>query len=357
MLKKLLTTSFVAATFLLSGCGSDSEGESRLETQNMIDKGNYQGVIDKLDTKTPKTPEENLALAAAYMGRAGLSLSDLITVVGDSADTNGDAFGAFISSIDHATKDSKAPLADLNKATAYYKNVVGDKCSDKNVVLTDTQKDICTYKGLSETMSAATAMNYIADDISSVFDDTNNTQDDKLTASTCAMQYAVDNGVGGVDPKIDATVCKIEDKGNKLKFANEHSYLQIYVTVLGSEEKSYEYLLTNNGAVRSTAVTKGYCSTQSFDPRVEDKKDPKYTANMHVCPVNEDKDAKELTTGAVIADALNNGTDSVAAGADEETQKDINEFKQNVLASSHKQAGDEITEEDIVNYLNENNEE
>ena len=342
MLKTFLTTSLVTAALLFSGCGSDSEGESRLETQNMIDKANYQGVIDKLENNLTKTPEENLALAAAYMGRAGLSLSDLIKVVGDS---DGD-FGSFITSIDSATKDSKSPLADLNKATDYYKNVVGTKCDDENAVLTDTQKDICIYKGLSQTMGAATAMNYIADDISGVFSD-DSTQDNKLTASTCAMQYAVDGTVE--DP-----ACEIVDNGEALTFANKHTYQRIDIIISG---ESYEYLLTQNGTVRSTVVTKGYCTTESFDPRVEDMNDADYTSDMHVCPVNEDPDAQKLTTGAVIADALNNGIDAIGVAADDDMKSDIDEFKQEVLDSSDKNPGDEITEEDIINYLNSNNEE
>jgi len=352
MLKKVIATSLVSATLIFTGCNSsDSEGESRLETQNMLDKANYQGVIDKLDNNLTKTPEETLALAAAYMGRAGLSLSDIITVVADSGD-NDDAFGAFISSIDNATKDSKSPLADLNKATDYYKKLVGDKCDDDNAELTDTQKDICMYKGLSQTMSAATAMNYIADDISAVFSEDSNGGDSKLDASTCAMQYAID----GNDVNIDKTVCTITDNNTTLTFASQITYKQIFVTVNGVE---YEYLITQS-IPASTAVTKGYCSLNSFDPRVEDTTDPLYDATtFHVCPVNEDKDAKEVTTGAVIADALNNGIDSIGVAADDEMQSDIDEFKKEVLKSSGKENDPDavITEEDIVNYLNENNEE
>jgi hypothetical protein len=349
MQKSVLLASLIGASLVMSGCGSSSsDGESRLETQQMLDKANYQGVIDKLENNLTKTAEQNLALAAAYMGRAGLSLSDLIKVVGDSGD-NDDAFGSFIGSVDSATKDSKTPLADLNKATSYYKTIVGNKCDDDTVTLTDTQKDICIYKGLSQTMGAATAMNYISEDISSVFSENSNESDNKLNASTCAMQYAID----GNDANIDKTICTITDNNKTLTFASEVTYKQIFVTVNGS---SYEYLLTQSTPA-STAVTKGYCSLTSFKPRVEDTNSSEYEATFHVCPVTEDKNTKEITTGAVIANALNNGIDSIGVAADDEMKKDIDEFKKEVLASSGKGADDEITEEDIIKYLNKNNNE
>jgi len=42
MIKKLLTISLVSATLLLSGCGSDSEGEERLKTQQSLDNGEFE---------------------------------------------------------------------------------------------------------------------------------------------------------------------------------------------------------------------------------------------------------------------------------------------------------------------------
>lgn len=336
MMKKILTTSLVVTTLLLSGCGSDSEGESRLETQQMLDNANYDGVISKLSSSY-LTQEDNLALAAAYMGRAGLSLADLIKVVGDSSNTQGDAFGSFIGSVADATTGSVLPLTDINKATQYYTNVVGNICNEEGVVLTDSQKDICLFKGLTQTMGAATTMNYIASDIGSVFDTTSNAKDEKLNASTCAMQYAINGSEGD---------CTIVDNNIQLTFPNGKTYSEIEVT---SSTETYNYLLTQT-TPRSTAITNGYCSTDDFTTRTESKED-----GYHVCPVQEENTSEEITTGSVIADALNNGIDSVGVAADDTMKDDINEFKSNVLADSGKTANDTITEEDIVNYLNKNN--
>lgn len=345
MIKKLLTISLVSATLLLSGCGSDSEGEDRLKTQQALDNGEFSKVISNLENSA-STDEEYLALAAAYMGRAGLSLADLITVVSDSADSEEDSFGAFVSSVGDATKESKTPLLDLNKATINYENVVGVDGCDEEETLSDLQKDICIFKGLAQTMSAATTISYIADDVDAVFSETSNETDTKLDASTCAMQYAINGST--------TEGCTIVEHG-LVKFANTRTYKSIDVIPDG-ETESYEYLLTvvDTPAISSTAVTKGYCTTESFETRVDEK--PEDNA-YHVCPITEDADSEELTTGAVIADALNNGVDAIGVSADNEMRDDIDAFKQEVLDASGKSAGDIITEEDIINYLNEQNKE
>ena len=48
MIKKIIATSSVAVALILSGCGDSSDGESQLETQQMLDNRNFDGVIAKL---------------------------------------------------------------------------------------------------------------------------------------------------------------------------------------------------------------------------------------------------------------------------------------------------------------------
>jgi len=345
MIKRLLTISLVSATLLLNGCGSDSEGEKRLETQQSLDNAEFAKVIANLENSASSN-EDFLALASAYMGRAGLSLADLITVVSDSSESEDDSFGAFISSISDATKDSKTPLLDLNKATSNYEKVVGvNGCKETNS-LSDLTKDICIFKGLSQTMGAATTMSYIADDIGTVFSEDNNKTDNKLDASTCAMQYAIDG--------TSANGCTVAENGT-IEFASTNKYKSVNIT-LDDETEVFEYLLTivTAPSISSTAVTNGYCTLESFASRVNKKP---ATGAYHVCPITEDSETKEITTGAVMADALNNGIDSIGVAADDDMKEDIDKFKKEVLDASGKPADAKITEEDIVNYLKEQNKE
>jgi hypothetical protein len=170
------------------------------------------------------------------------------------------------------------------------------------------------------------------------------------------MQYAVDGNSSRV------TDCTISVKNESIKFASGKTYKEIGVVVNeDNDAKVYDYLLTQKteiNPISSTAVTNGYCSLESFTPRVKETNATDYNADtFHVCPVNEDGDAKEITTGSVIADALNNGVDSIGVAADDNMKENIDQFKADVLDASGKEADEEITEEDIVNYLNKNNKE
>jgi len=120
MIKKILISSLFGLALMMSGCG-DSEGESRLETQQMLDAGNYAGVIAKLE-ETASSQDDYIALGAAYMGKAGLSLTNIINSMVSST-TNGDsAFASFVTGI--SSSSSVSALPDLNKAVEYYTNVV-----------------------------------------------------------------------------------------------------------------------------------------------------------------------------------------------------------------------------------------
>lgn len=341
MIKKILTVSTVTAMLLLSGCG-DSEGEARLNTQHLLDKGDWDGVITTLENSdTNLSEEDNLLLASAYMGKAGLNLSSFIEIVSDSADNadnadNDDALASLIDGVGKKTTDTA--LSNLKTASNYYAKVVNvDECnSDDN--LTDTQKDICLYMGLSETMKVATTINYIADDVNVLLKDNNNTgSDPKLEASTCAMQYAYDG-------KMDSE-CTITNN-DELTFENNITYPSFLVIVEGNK---FEYLSTKlDDEHNTTLVTNGFCKLDDFTTRVDIKPDKNY----HVCPIESESD---ITIANVLVDALNNGTNTIVAVADDEMKEDIEEFRNDVLDANHKNKGEDITVEDIIAYLNENN--
>ncbi len=356
MIKSIMIATLVVTTLIFSGCG-DSEGEARLETQQMLDSGNYSGVISKLDSREVKSDEDNLLLGAAYMGKAGLSLSDIIEIVMDSGDSDNGSFATFVDGV--AGKRSATALQDLQKSTQYYRDVIGEKCkeaNDSNLTLSDSQKDVCLFIGLTETMKAATTISYIADDVSALGNDSNVT-DPKLQASACAMQYAFDGDATNINP-VKCSVIVIGD----YKFASGTIYEEIEVKELNTT-KAFNYLLTGSSTPKSTVITDGYCSLDSFVPRVEDKNSTDYDSlSFHVCPVNEDSNATEITTEEVLVDALNNGTDSIGVAADEDMQEDIDEFKCEVLngvysnKSCSVSLNQDVTNQDVVDYLNNKNE-
>lgn len=355
MIKKVLISSLLATALVFIGCGEDSEGVNRLETQQMLDNGDFTGVISKVEA-TASSDSDYLALGAAYMGKAGLGLPDLIDIIINSDNTGDDAFVTFINNVD--TKKSSSALNDLEKSSGYYKMVIETKCKDaeanSSIVLTDTQKDVCLYMGLSQTMKAATAIGYLADDISALT--ANNTStDDRLTASLCAMKYAIDG-------RSSANVsCGVTDGFSDILFVDSNrTYNPIHVSVSGN---TFEFLITENN---STAITNGFCSVNSFSTRVVLDKNitittlPAEYTGYNVCPVNETKlvvGDSDITTSDVIVTALNEGTNAVGAVASADMQQSIDEFKCEVLGGTYTNTCDvsltqDVTEQQVIDYLN-----
>lgn len=341
MAKSIMVCSVLATALLLGGCeGNDAESE--LQTQQMLDKGNYEGVIAKITN--PVTNDDYMALAAAYMQKAGLGLADLVTVIADSTeDANNEAFAAFVKSIKE--KSSSTALQDLEQSATYYKAVVAD-CNLPT--LSTSQEDACLYRGLAQTMKASATIGYIADDISNF--GTSGSSDNKLKASTCAMQYALNGSTGG---------CTLSSNGN-ITFASGVTYESITV---GYNGETFENLIRTIDTTKQTAITSGYCALTDFTTRTETP-DPSY----HVCPVVETADAEELTTEALIVDALNDGTASIGGIATEEMQADIDEFKCEVLGGTYNDyngcrddsnnpidMAQDVTNAQVIDYLNNNN--
>jgi hypothetical protein len=354
-MKKVLLMLFLSISLMFSGCG-DSEGESRLETQQMLDRADYAGVIAKLEGKASSS-EEFIALGAAYMGKAGLSLADIVSAMSSNDDSNQDdsGFGTFIDKI--SNKSTSTALADLGSANQNYKQVLGERCRDSNNTLSDSQKDICLYIALANTTRAAVAIDTLAEDVSKISEDSNGS-DDKLTASTCAMQYASD---GASVAHVDAN-CTITPDGNVTFSILEKTYDKFSVSVNGAD---YYYLMNDTNR---TVLTKGFCRADSFTPRVDDYN---ATANPahYACPINEDKDAEELTAVGLLTTVLNEGIDSIGgAAASDDISGDINEFKCDILGGNYDEFNgcrdsnftsidttQEISEQQIIDYLNREN--
>lgn len=340
MVKKILGISMVSAMLLLSGCG-ESDGESALETQKLLDEGNFAAVIAKVEP-TASTDADYLALGAAYMGRAGVALPQLIdAVIKSGDDTSGDdAFVVFVQNISDKTKANSTALNDLTTASNYYKKVVAT-CS--GVTLSDSAKDVCLYGGLAQTVKATTTISYLSDDVGALSGGVN--ADPKLSASTCAMQYAIDGST--------AAGCSITSNGNITFTSTQKTYESI--TVNGS----FEYLIAGATAPKRTVITNGYCALDSFTPRVLSTSDAAYNAaTFHVCPVNENAAATDLTTSEAIVQALNDGTDSIGVAASEDMQKSIDEFKCEILGGSYNNnscsvsLSQTVTEQQIIDYIN-----
>ena len=338
MLKKVLVSSLSAFTLLMSGCGGDSAGESSLEVQKMLDKGDFTGVISKLESSA-NNDNDYLALGSAYMGKAGFTLSDIVGALA-SSDTlgQGDAFVNYIKTV-IGNDPSPTAYTDLDNANIYYTKVVADACVSNQKVLTSTEKDICLYIGLALTTKAATTIDLLTENLASLG---TGEVDTKLQASACAMQYVLDAR------KVDGQ-CSISTKSSVTFVESQNTYGRISVFVNG---ESNDFLLTNNN--KSTLLTVGYCPNDDFSKRQNETK-----SGYFPCPINETKGSDDVTTGGVLVDTLNEGLGLVKTVAPSDMQSDVAEMKCDLLGGDYignicTEEG-KITEQVVIDFLNKNN--
>ena len=337
MLKKILITSLTTFTLLMSGCGDVSEGESRLETQQMLDNSNFDGVINKLATKVSNT-EEYISLASAYMGRAGFSLSNVVRALAESEDIgNGDAFIVYTKNI--SDMSSQSAFLDLQKATVNYTKIVNNRCLEP-LNLTGSEKEVCLYLGLALTTNASVTLDLITDDITSLANDIGT--DSKLKASSCALEYSYNRNSVDED-------CSVSTLSSIRFIESEKDYERITISVNSSSE-NYDFLLSDQKVI----LTKGYCSLDDFTTRQKSS-----SPALYPCPLNEEKNSQEITTESILVDTLNNGLAVASSVAPEEMQGDIDRFKCDVLGGVYTgnecSENGEITAQIVINFLNTQN--
>jgi len=342
MLKTILLSGLLSSILLLSGCGDDA-GESRLETQQMLDDGDFTGVISKLELSA-SNDADYINLGSAYMGKAGLTITDILGAIVDGADdeNSSDGFSAFVTAISDTS--SSTALSDLDKSVSYFKKVVGNQCLNKLNKSSSTE-NVCLYLGLASTGSAAVVIDLIAGDIAAFSDD--DTEDEKLVASTCAMSYAF--------KKIQPDNCKVVKQTDVLFTDLNSSYTPLLITVNNDSDfpqTEYHYLMNDSNR---TVVTKGYCTNTNFKTRTDDYS----VTTPYACPINETADATEFTTAGILVDVLNDGMDSIANSAGDDVQTDINEFKCDILDGNFNDytctITGNITEDSMITYLNDQN--
>jgi hypothetical protein len=340
MFKTILMSGLLSSMLLLSGCGDDNnEGESRLETQQMLDNGDFAGVISKLES-TATTRDDYINLASAYMGKAGLTLTRIITSITSSDDTEDNGFSSFVKGISESS--SPTAISDLGKANDFYRKVIGDRCV-LNRTLSASERDVCLYVGLANTSRAAVTIDLITEDIASFGIEGDGEEDYKLKASACALEFAF-NGNTGED-------CNITQDGNVTFTVLNRTYDKINIDVNGTVEQ-FQYLIDNN----RTVLTKGYCSNTDFSTRTEN------TVNgYYVCPINESPNEEDITTTGVLVEVLNGGLSALNGAATDDIKSDIDEFKCEVLGGTYENEDcnisldTQIDEQSIIDYLNKEN--
>jgi len=328
MLKGILVSSVVAATLIFSGCSSDSQGVSRVETQSMLDNGDYQGVISKLGSSSNLTSEQSMQLGSAYMGASGLTLADVTVMLNSSTNPqpsaglvgtyadggSNDDYLNFLDKLRKNAEDHPKVLEYLEKAIAAFNKVLEKSDGNTNAKL---------LAALSRAAKASTSISYLGD----IKELVKNGADDEMYISACAMiyVYANDKFDQASDKCVDATEAPDNNEGDAFK--------EIKVTVTGGYVGRRLTSLDGTDLILSD----GY-----VDAEGNKTTDSANGANS-AYPVGDGS----ITIKDAILDDINSGFDALIDIAPDDLKDDIRDLKNELDADGN----GTVSSEELANYL------
>ncbi len=341
------------ALALLSCSGyntGDSSAEARrYEILQALDSGNYDFVIQALEPDPTydgafTSEEGRLNLAAAYVGKAGFDINDIVkSMINSSGQQQNNDFQNFISTLSETIGGKGYPL--LDQATVQYKNIIPD-CTLTS--LTDIQKDACFYRGIVDATKAATATGLIVGDIDSWLnpqgctDDANNDNiSDGAQATACAIVYAENSATDCGDSD---TTTNLASQGNVIfNTSTGQVTLELTEITIGpagpcTTSNTFYNLITNNGEV---VVTDGTCDT-NLNPCTGTP-----SGGCYPCPVF-DPNGQPYTVVNTVVDAIGSSADALTALLPQNS--DVSQSIQDFLTEVCGNDGT-CTQSDIETYL------
>ncbi len=358
--KKLLLGAVLSAGIF--GCGGyDSVGISddntaearRYEVQQALDEGNYDFVIQALENDPTYggafTREEGLMnLAAAYVGRAGFDINDVINELVDIADqtTGNDDFSTFIRALT-ANLRERASLW-LRRASETYAQIAPSCTSPA----TEIERDACFYRAVVDATNAAATVATVVEDVNTWLnptgcsDDANqNNVGDEADATACAIEYAVassppDTGscsISAVTYSVENSSLTFDDGTNTYTF----KLLKIDVSPSGGCSDTNTFYRLIDTSTNSVAVTEGYCDI-NFNPCSSPD-----GSNCFPCPVVDPTSGNAVDIVETVVNTIETSQDiitNLVAGTD--AAQAVNDFIQEVCGVDQS-----CTQDEIANYL------
>jgi len=367
MYKKILSASLLATTVMFSACGNN-DTTCRIDVQKAIDEGRYDNAISDLKGRCASaynTSDLNMNLAAAYMGKSGYSVSDIINMVIDSGDNgNNNAFTSFLTSVDQKKNANSLPL--LTTASQYYVKAIergnvtqaSVLCSAANLQVIDDPRldNACLYIGFNETIKAANTITYLTGDVNTLvnsIDNNNSSTPYDMRASLDALGWAMNpNYPLQADTNISAS---------SVTFSNGRTFADINVTYTVNNQQKVFLRLANSMTQdinNTTVITDGYCDVNGSRENCQGMEDNTTgeiinpIAGCYACPVIMDTN-NTLSVTQLLVDTINNGTDTISAvSGDQSVTNAVNDFKQEIInARTNGDTSTTITVNDIINYL------
>ena len=315
MIDKVLAISAVTAMLLFSGC--ENEAEDRMMTQQMLDRGDFDGVISALEDKEVKTDEDNLKLASAYMDKAGFSATDLVTIVTNTEDGAETSFASFVTSV--SKEKTPRTLDNLQKAIDYYTQLVdiedGANLSRSRSYTPDELDTNELFLGLAYIAKVATVLSYMGD----VTKLEESGIDGNLLASGCALAKVY------APTEMPDECASVSYSGSLM--INDHLYEKMDVLLNGGNGEVYHFLANST---KEHLILTDYITN--------------FNHTGYPYPVKDEN----LTVIGALLDTLNSAFDFILSAAPDDVKEDIVSYRDEINSDSDPK----ISVTELTNYLN-----
>ncbi len=336
------------------GLSDDGTGEAcRYDIAAALDKGDYDYVINRLSSDITcgggmSVEEGNLNLAAAYVGKAGFTIPDIVNdILNSQTNTNISSlqtynFDQFLDVLSNRAKPSNITL--LEKAAQNYRSIA-DNCGVLS--LTDIQKDACFYRGLVEAARSSISLAFTLENVNSWLnpgqcEDLNkNSTGDNGDIEACAIEYALNNSctVSGVN---------YQSLSNPT-FSDGYRYesVKFYINSTDpncSDKESYK--LIYRGTIKTVVLTEGYCDENYNSCSTPDG------INCFPCPVL-DPNGNPYTVEGTILDAIESAANLITetvGNTNADVKQAVDDFRNEVCAASDNDPNT-CTSQDLAEYL------
>ncbi len=351
-MRKGIIAPIVALSIL--GCGGwDNYGLSdkrspqakKYEIQKLLDEEKYNEVISKLANDPTYggafSPEEGrIALAAAYIGRAGIDINSIINSIIESGNSQ-DAFASFLQSMSKAI--GVKGLFDLDRAIDQY-NSIASTCSPPPQ--SAIARDACFYRAIVDVIRAGIGLDGILDDLNSWLnpqgcqDDANgNGIADDGEASGCAISYAAGQACPAGVTIASNTPVTFNHSTGPVNF--EALTISVAPVAPCSSSNTLYRLVYDTGSEKYLVLTDGYCDT-NFNPCSTPD-----GSNCLPCPVIDPDTGMPLSATQLIIDSVTGAADainSIIPGSD--VDNSVDQYITEVCGTDNV-----CTDNDIANYL------
>lgn len=340
-----------------TGCGDDTTDDScAYAVQQNLDEGNFDLVIASLENNQTcggELSQEDawLNLAAAYMGKSGLTMGNLLGAVTDS--NSSDAMTSFMTSF--ATSATAEGLANMDYAKEIYAYI--SSSADCNTTQTGAKAEACLYTGmvtlteavgsLSAILGSETLQLLSATTLANTDDVNGNGKADGLDVTVCAISDA-NSSVSPCSTDASISFTSIADINfTKTPFSALYTVRTFTVSGTGQDDINFTKLIDVDAVIPSPVTTSGYCKTDfTACPTLN------VAGGCYPCPVVINSAATTSTTGllSIINGSNLDALSSFLPADDNNTAANITQDLKDSIRGTTGDAND-ITEAELAAFL------